>query len=82
MGAKRVTAIGNGKHKRDAAFARLKKDLESEYACFVLITCAQPSSEGKMDVEMNYEGDETLAAFLIENASQVFEEKNLSRETK
>jgi hypothetical protein len=35
-----------------------------------------------MDVEMSYEGDETLAAFLVDNASQVFDEKRFARESK
>ena len=79
---KRVESIESKQRKREAAFARFKKDLGESYACFVLITCTQPSGEGKMEVEMDYEGDETLAAFLVENASQVFEGKNTSRETK
>ena len=64
------------KQKKETIFERFKKDLGEDYACFVLITCTQPSVEGKMEVEMDYEGDETLAAFLIENAGQVFEGQN------
>jgi hypothetical protein len=51
-------------------------------ACFVLITCTQPSEDGKMEVAMNYEGDETLASFLVDNASQVFDERMQQRESK
>jgi hypothetical protein len=53
-----------------------------KYACYVLITCSEPSSDGKMEVEMNYEGDETLAAFLVDNASQIFDDRKCHRESK
>lgn len=42
----------------------------AEHACYVLITCSSPSKEGKMHVEMTYEGDPLLAAYLIENAQE------------
>jgi hypothetical protein len=42
--------------------------LLEENACYVLITCGQPSEDGKMQVEMIYEGDVSLAAYLIESA--------------
>jgi hypothetical protein len=81
MGTKRVAAFDR-KQKKEAAFDRFKKELGDEYGCFVLIACTTPSQDGKMEVEMDYEGDETLAAFLVENASQVFEGRHLTRETK
>lgn len=59
--------------KKDAAFDLLKKNLEGEFACVILITCTQPSPEGKMDVQLDFEGDETLAAFLLENARAGFD---------
>jgi hypothetical protein len=34
-----------------------------------------------MEVELHFEGDESLAAFLVENASQVFDEQISMRET-
>lgn len=52
---------------------KMKKKLHENCACYVLITCSQPNKEGNMNVEMSYEGDESLAAFLVENANQVFE---------
>ena len=61
----------------------IKKALGKTCACYVLITCTEPNADGKMEVEMNYEGDESLAAFLVENASQVFDgrinRRNLSQ---
>ena len=44
------------------------KELSKKNACYVLITCKEPSEDGKMQVEMTYEGDACLAAFLIESA--------------
>lgn len=61
---------------------KIKKVLGDKCACFVLITCTEPSNDGKMEVEMNYEGDESLAAFLVENATQVFDERLNQRESK
>ena len=60
---------------------KLKKALEKGTACYVLITCSEPNEDGKMEVELNYDGDETLAAFLVENAAQVFQSRNV-RESK
>lgn len=60
----------------------VKKALDRKTACYVLITCSEPNEEGKMEVELNYDGDETLAAFLVENAAQVFENRTDVRESK
>ena len=46
----------------------LKNVLPKNNACYVLITCGEPSEDGKMEVEMTYEGDASLAAYLIESA--------------
>lgn len=66
----------------EIALSKVKKALGDKCACFVLITCTEAQSDGKMEVEMNYEGDESLAAFLVENASQVFDERINQRESK
>ena len=61
----------------------LKIDLREEIAklldtrknaCYVLITCEEPSRDGKMQVEMTYKGDSDLAAYLIENAQVYFDQ--------
>lgn len=44
--------------------------LEDDGACYVLITCGAPSKDGKMQVEMTYQGDPVLAAYLVESAQQ------------
>ncbi len=61
---------------------QIKKALNANCACYVLITCTQPSADGKMEVEMNYDGDMALAAFLVENAGQVFDDRFNCRESK
>lgn len=43
-------------------------NLKEDHACYVLITCGKPAADGKMSVEMTYEGDPTLASYLLENA--------------
>lgn len=46
----------------------LKEQLAKKHACYVLITCDEPSCDGKMQVEMSYEGDATLAAYILHGA--------------
>ncbi|MCH9609097.1 MAG: hypothetical protein S4CHLAM45_08600 [Chlamydiales bacterium] len=41
---------------------------DEAHACRILITCRKPKDDGKMDVEMTYEGDPTLASYLLERA--------------
>lgn len=49
------------------------KQLAERNACYVLITCGEPSADGKMEVEMTYEGDASLAAYLIESAQGIID---------
>lgn len=60
---------------RDYSLDKIKKSLGENNACYVLITCGSPAIDGKMNVEMSYEGDEALAAYLIDNAQQVFDDR-------
>jgi hypothetical protein len=59
---------------------KIKQALSEHHLCYVLITCGEPSNEGEMQVEMSYGGDEVLAAYLIESASQAFEGSSKSRD--
>lgn len=61
---------------------QIKKTVKDDCACYVLITCTTPNADGKMEVEMDYEGDENLAAFLVDNAVQVFDDRFQCRESK
>lgn len=60
---------------------KIKKALSENNACYVLITCGSPSNDGKMEVEMFYDGDEALAAYLVDNAQQVFENNQTGQAT-
>lgn len=46
----------------------LKDELAKKHACYVLITCDPLSCDGKMEVKMSYEGDATLAAYILHGA--------------
>lgn len=61
---------------------KIKMAIGNQCACFVLISCSQPKPDGRMDVQLHFEGDESLAAFLVENAVQVFDERISQRESK
>lgn len=56
----------------DAALNNLRNALRDDNECYVLITCSKPSNAGKMQVEMTFEGDESLASYLIETANDAF----------
>ncbi len=52
----------------------VKKALAKNHSCYILITCGKPSADGNMEVEMSYEGDACLAAYLIESAQGVIDD--------
>jgi hypothetical protein len=52
---------------------QVKKTLEKRCSCYVLLTCTEPSQAGEMQVEMHFDGDEDLAALLVQHATGVFE---------
>lgn len=54
----------------------LRQVLAESNACYVLITCGEPTKDGKMQVEMTYDGDPSLAAYLIESAHGLIENQN------
>lgn len=62
-----------GKDFQATSVERVKKAVRKNTVCYVLITCTKPTKDGKMEVEMSYEGDEALAAYLVESAQSVFE---------
>ena len=82
MGKKVFQMSQEKRESSEVAVSRIKKSLGERCACCVLITCSAPTEDGKMEVEMSFEGEESLAGFLIENASQVFDEKISKRESK
>jgi hypothetical protein len=58
--------------------ARVKSVLLDQTHCYVVITCGKPSKEGKMNVEMFYEGDPVLASYLIDSASNMIDDSHFS----
>lgn len=56
----------------------VKRVAAKNKACYVLITCGEPSEDGKMQVEMTYEGDACLAAYLIESAQLFINDSNFN----
>ena len=53
----------------------LQEVLDNDPSCFVLITCGQPSEDGQMQVEMTYQGDATLASYLIQGAQSFIDQE-------
>jgi hypothetical protein len=54
---------------------QVKELLGEDNSCYVLITCGEPSPDGKMQIDMAYEGDPILAAYLLEGAQTVIDEQ-------
>ena len=75
--------IENEKKKglEKAAISEIRKTLGPNCACYVLICCSEPSEKGNMEVELHFEGDESLAGLLVENANQIFNERASLRDT-
>lgn len=58
-----------GSNKKNKGLRVSKQKIRKEdQACCIVIRCGQPNADGKMSVEMTYEGDPTLASYLLENA--------------
>lgn len=53
----------------------IKQSLSKPHACYVLITCDEPTDDGCMQVEMTYEGDANVAAYLLEGAQYYMHEE-------
>lgn len=53
---------------------QLRDRLSKNHACYVLITCGEPTDDGNMQVEMTYEGDASLAAYLLQGAQSFIDE--------
>lgn len=51
----------------------MSKILKKDHAAYVLITCSEPTDDGKMQVELTYEGDPHLASYLLESAQGFIE---------
>lgn len=65
----------NGPSNKDIK-SIIKRKKQGKTICYVLLTCSEPSEEGSMEVEMKYEGERWLAAYLIKSAQGVLEEED------
>lgn len=52
----------------------IKKTLAKNHACYVLITCDEPTIDGEMNVKLSYEGPSDLASYLLHGAQTIMEE--------
>lgn len=74
------TDLSQAKEQKNSS--ALRKKLAKDHACYVLITCNHPDEKGRMQVEMTYEGDPTLAAMLIENAQNYLQDDVMAQDAK
>lgn len=76
-----IDLLESSKDGQHLTMEEVRHALAKDHACYVLITCGVPSKEGKMQVQMNFDGDPVLAAYLIESAQGLIEpqpESNIS----
>jgi hypothetical protein len=59
----------------NATLKQIKNKLAKEHVCYVLITCEKASEDGNLQVEMCYEGDATLASYLLHGAQLIIDEQ-------
>jgi len=55
---------------------RIRDTLGKNHACYVVITCGDPTEEGDMEIQMIYEGDPILASYLLEGAQSMIDEQH------
>ena len=53
----------------------LERSKKKKIKCFILLTCSEPSEDGTMEVDMKYEGERWLAAYLINSAQGILEDE-------
>jgi hypothetical protein len=64
-----------GKVMRKDIDKHVKETLGKRHECYVLITCDSPKADGSMQVEMTYQGDAAIAAYLLEGAQSFMDEQ-------
>ncbi|CDZ81000.1 hypothetical protein BN1013_01528 [Candidatus Rubidus massiliensis] len=53
----------------------IKEALSKQHACYVLITCDEPSEDGNIQVEMSHQGDTSLISYLIQGAQSYIDDQ-------
>ncbi len=82
MGKKVIKMTQQQSASHEGALSNIKKASGGKCACCVIITCSESSKDGKMEVEMSFDGEESLASFLVDNAAQIFEDRYTERDSK
>lgn len=54
--------------------SKMRKTLSKQHACYILITCKEAAADGEMQVQMSYEGDATLASYLLQGAQDYLDD--------
>ncbi len=62
--------------KNDSDMHKRVRKLLKEYEGYVLVTCLPATEDGKMQIEMSYEGDPMLACYLMEGAQGYLDEED------
>lgn len=77
VASKKTTSTGVNKQniKKKGKSVKKKISLKEEAACYILISCGEPSDDGKISVEMTYEGDPILATYLLQSAQGFIEDQ-------
>jgi hypothetical protein len=52
----------------------LRRKKRGKILCYVLITCEKPKDDGTIEMEIDYDGQRWLAAYMLKNARSVFGE--------
>ena len=65
----------DGRPSKKEVKAILKRKKRGKTICYVLITCGEPNKDGSVEVEMSYDGKKWLAAYLVQSAGSILEEK-------
>lgn len=65
--------IQKGVKVKEQSTHQLRNELDKDFMGYVLITCAEPSEDGKMQIELSFGGDTTLASYLVDSAKEFFE---------
>lgn len=59
---------------------KIKKMLRKEHVGYVLVTAKKTNHPEKFQVELSYDGEASLASYLVDGAQNVFDEIFLSEE--
>lgn len=79
----KLSVLYSNKEKPSKELTReeIKQALQDKYACYVLVTCSAPCEKGEMQVELSYDGEESLASYLLESAQSILKKSEDFYET-